>query len=102
MSEHGVGVAEREALERAQASVVAQRRAYFHRLEAIAALADSGLAPGTGYRSLEALLADRDNVDHAEAKRLVAEAADLCTRSSLLGEVLPARLPCTGRGLSAG
>ncbi|GAA4943012.1 uncharacterized protein DUF222 [Actinomycetospora succinea] len=102
MSEDVVGAAERDALGRASASVLAQRRAYFERLESIAALADLGIAVSVGYRSTESLLADRDNLDHPDAKRLVAEAADLCARPSLLGEKLSARLPCTGEALSAG
>ncbi|GAA4903225.1 uncharacterized protein DUF222 [Actinomycetospora succinea] len=102
MSEYVVGVAEREALESARAEMIAQRRAYYRRLESIARIADLGTAANTGYRSVESLIADRDNLDLADAKRLVAEAADLCARSSLLGEPLPARLPCTGAALSAG
>ncbi|MDD7939203.1 DUF222 domain-containing protein [Actinomycetospora lutea] len=102
MSERGVGAVEREALDRATACVIAQRRAYHARLEAIATLTDLGTAGTTGYRSTESLLADRDNLDPAEAKRLVAEAADLCARSSILGEPLPARLPTTGEALAAG
>ncbi|GAA4916625.1 uncharacterized protein DUF222 [Actinomycetospora succinea] len=102
MSEYVVGAAERDALGRASASVLAQRRAYFQRLESIAALADLGTAVSAGYRSTESLIADRDNLDLADAKRLVMEAADLCARSSLLGEKLPARLPRTGEALSAG
>ena len=39
-----VGAAEREALARARADLVAQRRAYHRRLQAIAALGDLGLA----------------------------------------------------------
>ncbi|GAA4910552.1 uncharacterized protein DUF222 [Actinomycetospora succinea] len=102
MSEYVAGVAERDALGRASASVLAQRRAYFQRLESIAALDELGVAEHTRYRSTESLIADRDNLDFADAKRLVAEAEDLCARRSLLGEALPARLPCTGAALAAG
>ncbi|MDD7965326.1 HNH endonuclease signature motif containing protein [Actinomycetospora lemnae] len=101
MSEQ-VGAAEREALERARADVVAQRAGYHRRLQAIAALADLGTAVATGYRSTEALLADRDNLDRADATRLVAEAGDLCARTAVTGELLPARLPATADALAAG
>ncbi|MDD7967305.1 HNH endonuclease signature motif containing protein [Actinomycetospora lemnae] len=101
MSEQ-VGAAEREALERARADVVAQRAGYHRRLQAIAALADLGTAVATGYRSTEALLADRDNLDRADATRLVAEAGDLCARTAMTGELLPARLPATADALAAG
>ena len=97
-----VGDVAREVFDRARAHVVALRCAYFQRLADVAELARSGWAVQTGYRSTESLLADRDNLDHADAKRLVAEAADLCARSSLAGEPLPARLPCTGEALATG
>ncbi|MDD7936997.1 DUF222 domain-containing protein [Actinomycetospora lutea] len=102
MSERVVGVPEREALDRARTHLIAQRCAYFQRLEDIAVLHELGTAVSTGYRSTEALLADRDNLDHAEAKRLVDEAEDLCARVSMHSELLPARLPATAEGLSAG
>ncbi|WP_345382190.1 DUF222 domain-containing protein, partial [Actinomycetospora straminea] len=101
MSE-SVGAAEREALARARADVIAQRAGYHRRLQAIATLADLNTVVAAGYRSLEALVADRDNLDRADAKRLVAEAADLCARTSLHGELLPARLPATADALAAG
>ncbi|WP_345380709.1 DUF222 domain-containing protein, partial [Actinomycetospora straminea] len=101
MSE-AVGAAEREALARARADVIAQRAGYHRRLQAIATLADLNTVVAAGYRSLEALVADRDNLDRADAKRLVAEAADLCARTSLHGELLPARLPATADALAAG
>ncbi|MDD7937811.1 DUF222 domain-containing protein [Actinomycetospora lutea] len=102
MSERGVAGAAREVFDRARAHVIALRCAYFQRLEDVAEMARSGVAADTGYRSIESLLADRDNLDPAEAKRLVAEAADLCARSSMHGEPLPARLRCTGEALAAG
>ncbi|GAA4936615.1 uncharacterized protein DUF222 [Actinomycetospora succinea] len=102
MSEYQAGQGEREALESARAEMIAQRAAYFRRLEAIARIADLGTAVNGGYRSTESLIADRDNLDFADAKRLVAEAVDLCARRSLLGEALPARLPGTGAALAAG
>ena len=101
MSER-LGAAERAALERARAGVIAQRRGYFRRLADIAVLQELGIAVATGYRSTESLIADQDNVGHAEAKRLVAEAAELCPRTSLHGEPLPALLPATGAALSTG
>ena len=102
MSEHVVGAVERDALDGARAELIAQRRAYFRRLEMVAALAEMGTAVSAGYRTTEAMIADRDNLDHVDAKRLVAEAADLVARASLLGEKLPARLPCTGAALADG
>ncbi|GAA4903625.1 uncharacterized protein DUF222 [Actinomycetospora succinea] len=102
MSERRVGQGERDALDGARTEMIAQRRAYFRRLQKVAEIADLGIAVDHGYRSTESLIADRDNLDYPDAKRLVAEAADLCARSSLLGEPLPARLPCTGAALAAG
>lgn len=102
MSEWLVSAAEHEVLDRARADTVAHRAGYHRRLRDIAALDELGTAVNTGYRSTQALVADRDNLDAAEAKRLVAEAADLCARTSMQGEALPARLPCTGQALAAG
>ncbi|MEJ2860107.1 HNH endonuclease signature motif containing protein [Actinomycetospora flava] len=101
MSE-SMGAAEREVFDRARAHVIAQRRGYYQRLQDIAALDELGAVSSTGYRSLPNLVADLDNVDHPEAKRLVDEAGDLCARTSLSGEVLPARLPATADALAAG
>ncbi|MEJ2862425.1 HNH endonuclease signature motif containing protein [Actinomycetospora flava] len=101
MSE-SMGAGEREAFDRARAELVAQRCGYYRRLQNIAALDELGAVAATGYRSLANLVADRDNIDHPEAKRLVAEAADLCARMSMQGELLPARLPVTAEALAAG
>ncbi|MEJ2864846.1 HNH endonuclease signature motif containing protein [Actinomycetospora flava] len=101
MSE-SLGGAEREVFDRARAHVIAQRRGYYQRLQDIAALDELGAVSSTGYRSLPNLVADLDNVDHPEAKRLVDEAGDLCARTSMSGEVLPARLPATADALAEG
>ncbi|WP_345411944.1 HNH endonuclease signature motif containing protein [Actinomycetospora chlora] len=101
MSER-VRTVERDALDRAREHVIAQRAGYHRRLQDIAALDELGTAVSLGYRSIEALIADRDNLDHAEAKRLVAEATDLCPRTSLQGQPLPPRLPATAAALAAG
>ncbi|MEJ2887682.1 HNH endonuclease signature motif containing protein [Actinomycetospora aeridis] len=101
MSER-VGGVEREVLDRADAAVRAHRRGYYQRLEAVAELDESGVAGRAGYRTTYGLLADRDHLGQTEAKRLVAEAQDVCPRRSMAGEPLPARLPATGDALHAG
>ncbi|MEJ2890899.1 DUF222 domain-containing protein, partial [Actinomycetospora aeridis] len=101
MSEQ-VGGVEREVLDRADAAVRAHRRGYYQRLEAVAELDESGVAGRAGYRTTYGLLADRDHLGQTEAKRLVAEAQDVCPRRSMAGEPLPARLPATGDALQAG
>ncbi|MEJ2889942.1 DUF222 domain-containing protein [Actinomycetospora aeridis] len=97
-----VGGVEREVLDRADAAVRAHRRGYYQRLEAIAELDESGVAARAGYRTTHGLIADRDHLGQTEAKRLVAEAQDVCPRRSMAGEPLPARLPATGDALQAG
>jgi hypothetical protein len=101
MSEE-VGVVEREALDRAREQEAAFRRGYFARLERVAELTALGAAAQTGDRNAQRLLQSLWRVDHAEAARLVDEAADLTPRVSLSGGVLPARLPATAMVLAAG
>ena len=68
MSE-SVSSVEREAHDRARADLLAQRRGHYRRLGGLAALDELGIAVSTGDRSLEALIADRDNLDHADDRR---------------------------------
>jgi hypothetical protein len=102
MSEDGVGVVERELLDRARAVEVARRRDHFARLELVAELDRQGVAARTGDRGVDRLLQVQWNLDKAQVQRLVDEAADLVARRSLQGEVLPARLPCTAAVAAAG
>jgi hypothetical protein len=102
MSERGVGQVEREALDRARALEVAQRRGYYARLELFAELDGLDVAGSTGERSTQRLLGQLWHIDPTEAGRLRDEAADLVARVSLAGEVLAPRLPCTATVLAAG
>ncbi|GAA4782654.1 HNH endonuclease signature motif containing protein [Actinomycetospora chlora] len=102
MSERGVGVVERELLDRARAAEVARRRDYYARLELVAELDRAAVAEVTGDRGTVRLLQAQWNVDHAEAKRLLDEAGDLVARRSLPGERLPARFPCTAAAVAVG
>ncbi|MEJ2887856.1 HNH endonuclease signature motif containing protein [Actinomycetospora aeridis] len=101
MSEQ-VGGVERELLDRSRAHVIAHRQAYYQRLADIAEFDELGMAARAGYRTTYGLIADRDHLGQTEAKRLVAEAQDLCPRRSMAGEPLPARLPATHDALQAG
>src|SRR3954454_20635932 len=102
MSERGVGHVEREALDRARALEVAQRRGYYARLELIAEFERLDVAGGAGERSTARAVQQLWHIDAAEAGRLRDEAADLVARVSLLGELLPPRWPATARVLAAG
>ncbi|GAA4930682.1 uncharacterized protein DUF222 [Actinomycetospora succinea] len=97
-----LGVVEREALERARLGEIARRREAFARLEQVAELEALGVAEKSGDRSTSRLLQETWRVGVAEAKRLVGEAADLCVRTSIPGEQLPARLPATAAAAAAG
>jgi hypothetical protein len=74
MSEGGVGLVEREALEGARAEQTAAHQAYYRRLERIAEMDRLGLAAVTGDRSTERLLQENWRLDPSKAGRLVAEA----------------------------
>ncbi len=102
MSERVLGVVEREALDRARTRLVALRAEQYRLLEDIAELERLGVAEQTGDRSSIRLLQESGNVDQPEAKRLVGEAADLTARVSLLGELLPPRLPVTATVAGSG
>ncbi|GAA4781191.1 HNH endonuclease signature motif containing protein [Actinomycetospora chlora] len=102
MSERGVGVVERELLDRARDAEIARRRDYYARLELVAELDRAAVAEVTGDRGTVRLLQAQWNVDHAEAKRLLDEAGDLVARRSLQGERLPARFPCTAAAVAVG
>ncbi|MDD7966851.1 HNH endonuclease signature motif containing protein [Actinomycetospora lemnae] len=97
-----VGVATRQALERARAAELAHRRGYHERLERVAELERIDAAAETGDRGTERLVQELWRVAPAEATRLVREARDLCPRASLLGEELPPRLPCTATVAASG
>ncbi|WP_345411162.1 DUF222 domain-containing protein, partial [Actinomycetospora chlora] len=94
MSERGVGVVERELLDRARDAEIARRRDHYRRLELVAELDRQGVAACTGDRGVDRLLQVQWNLDKAQVQRLVDEAADLIARRSLQGEPLPPRLPC--------
>ncbi|WP_328305222.1 HNH endonuclease signature motif containing protein [Actinomycetospora sp. NBC_00405] len=102
MSESRLGVVEREALERARLGEIARRRVAFARLEQVAELEALGVAERSGDRTTARLLQEMWQLAPFVAKRLVAEAADLCPRTSIAGEELPARLPCTSAVSAAG
>ena len=97
-----MGWVEREALDRARERMVARRATYYRRLEDIAELDRLGVAQHTGERTTERLVQDLWRIDLAEARRLVAESDDLTPRTSLQGQPLPPRLPCTAGVLAAG
>ena len=102
MSEGGVGLVEREALDAARAEQTAAHQAYYRRLERIARLDRLGVAHMTGDRSTARLLQENWRLDPSKAGRLVAEAEDLAPRLSLQGQPLPPRLPCTATVLASG
>ena len=95
MSERVLGARERDAIERARLAETARRREAYTRLEQVAELEELQVAEVTGDRSTQRLLEEMWRIGAVEAKRLVDEARDLCSRRSLTGEPLPARLPCT-------
>jgi hypothetical protein len=102
MSERGLGVVEREALDRARTRLVALRAEQYRLLEDIAELERLGVAQQTGDRATPRLLQDLSTLDLHEAKRLTDESADLAPRRSLLGEPLPPRLPVTATVYASG
>jgi hypothetical protein len=102
MSERGLGAAEREALERTRARLIAVRVEHFRLLEDVAELERLGVAEKTGDRSTGRLLQELGLLDAPEATRWVEEAADLTSRLSLRGELLPPRLPCTATVAACG
>ena len=102
MSEGGVGLVVREALEAARALEAEHRRGYYARLEQVASLERLGAAQDTGDLSTERLIQDMWRIDPCEAGRLRDESADLTPRFSLQGQVLPPRLPATAMVLAAG
>jgi hypothetical protein len=102
MSEGGVGLVEREALDAARAEQTAAHQAYYRRLERIAHLDRLGLAHLTGDRSTARLLQENWRVDPATAGRWCDEAEDLAPRMTLQGQPLPPRLPCTATVLASG
>jgi hypothetical protein len=85
MSERGLGVVEREALDRARTRLVALRAEQYRLLEDIAELERLGVAQQTGDRATPRLLQDLSTLDLHEARRLTEESADLAPRRSLLG-----------------
>ncbi|MDD7920324.1 HNH endonuclease signature motif containing protein [Actinomycetospora callitridis] len=102
MSERGLGVVEREALDRARTRLVALRAEQYRLLEDIAALERLGVAQQTGDRATPRLLQDLSTLDLHEAKRPADESADLAPRRSLLGQPLPPRLPVTATVYASG
>ena len=102
MSEGGVGLVEREALDAARAEQTAAHQAYYRRLERIARLDRLGVAHMTGDRSTARLLQENWRVDAATAGRWCDEAEDLAPRMTLQGQPLPPRLPCTATVLASG
>ena len=102
MSEGGVGLVEREALDAARAEQTAAYQAYYRRLERIAHLDRLGVAHVTGDRSTARLLQETWRVDPATAGRWCDEAEDLAPRMTLQGQPLPPRLPCTATVLASG
>ncbi|MDD7920611.1 HNH endonuclease signature motif containing protein [Actinomycetospora callitridis] len=102
MSEGGVGLVEREALDAARAEQTAAHQAYYRRLERIAHLDRLGVAHLTGDRSTARLLQENWRVDPATAGRWCDEAEDLAPRMTLQGQPLPPRLPCTATVLASG
>ena len=102
MSEGGVGLVEREALDAARAEQTAAHQAYYRRLERIAHLDRLGVAHVTGDRSTARLLQENWRVDPATAGRWCDEAEDLAPRMTLHGQPLPPRLPCTATVLASG
>ena len=102
MSEGGVGLVEREALDAARAEQAAAHQAYYRRLERIAHLDRLGVAHVTGDRSTARLLQENWRVDPATAGRWCDEAEDLAPRLTLQGQPLPPRLPCTATVLASG
>ncbi|WP_328305294.1 HNH endonuclease signature motif containing protein [Actinomycetospora sp. NBC_00405] len=102
MSEGGVGLVEREALDAARAEQTAAHQAYYRRLERIAHLDRLGVAHVTGDRSTARLLQENWRVDPATAGRWCDEAEDLAPRMTLHGQPVPPRLPCTATVLASG
>jgi hypothetical protein len=101
MSE-SLGVPERDALERARLGEIARRRAAYRRLTQVAELEALGVAERCGDCSTSRLLQETWRIGPGEANRLLAEATDLCPRTTLHGAPLPPRLPATAAVASAG
>ncbi|WP_433026588.1 DUF222 domain-containing protein [Actinomycetospora sp. CA-053990] len=102
MSERGVGTAERAALDRLRARMVALRCEQYRLLEDVAELERLGVAVSTGNRTTERLLQDSLRIDLKDARRLVGESEDLTPQLSLRGEPLPVRMPTTARVMAEG
>jgi hypothetical protein len=102
MSERAVGTAERAALDRLHARVVALRCEQYRLLEDVAELERLGVAVATGNRTTERLLQDSLRIDLKDARRLVGESEDLTPQLSLRGEPLPVRMPNTARVMAEG
>src|SRR4051794_41945175 len=86
MSEGGVGLVEREALDAARAEQTAANQAYYRRLERIAHLDRLGVAHVTGDRSTARLLQENWRGDPATAGRGGGEGEDLSPRVVLEGQ----------------
>ena len=89
MSERAVGTAEREALDRLHARMVAIRCEQYRLLEDVAELERLGVAVATGNRTTERLLQDSLRIDLKDARRLVGESEDLTPQLSLRGPATP-------------
>ncbi|MBW0089045.1 DUF222 domain-containing protein, partial [Pseudonocardia sp. KRD-188] len=69
---------------------------------AVAALDDQGAFLTRGYRSAARALSDLLSWDYVEARRRVAVASDVHTRTTLDGTPLPARLPSAAAAFGGG
>jgi hypothetical protein len=71
-------------------------------IEVVAGLVRDGVFAARGYRSPTQAVADLLGCDTIVARRRVRVAEDVCPRTSLDGQVLPARLPATAIEFAAG
>jgi hypothetical protein len=71
-------------------------------VEVVAGLVRDGVFAARSYRSPAQAVADLLGCDTVVARRRVRVAEDVCPRTSLDGQVLPARLPATGAVFAAG
>src|SRR4051794_41808339 len=102
MSEGGVGLVEREALDAARAEQTAANQAYYRRLERVAHLDRLGVAHVTGDRSTARLLQENWRGDPATAGRGGGEGGEPSPRGAPPGPPQPPPRACIPAGAAPG
>ncbi len=72
------------------------------RVQVVAEMLRQGVFAARGYQQVESAVADLLGVERSEAVQVVVAAEAVCPRSTLQGEVLPARLPALAEVFASG